>query len=377
MPRLLRRRTPNWDATKNIYAPKSLRKAYEEGLAGSLYDPAKEERLADAIRAQGSYAHVSASEACHAYGLAELGKGKLTIPFIWSAHLWPRCMPGPAQIGGSCVSHGMKNMARCSYACEVIGRKPDEVTGKIDGDLDISEEGRRNGVFSTEAIYWYRDHNSHGWHCHHAAEVLMKESGLWVRQNYPDLGFDLTKVSNIQMKWGRPNPPAEVTRVGQEHLVRTVTLVDTREACRDLLAAGYGIGTCGGESFSDTRDENGVSSRTRQGWAHSMSEEGFDDRPEIVEKYGGPLVLTGNSWAGWNRGPRDIYKSSHLVPPQFRAYWEAIDLVNPQTGNIMIPHGYFWAKWSDVQRRSRFAASSIAGWPIKPLPDLGFDEWSS
>ena len=176
----------------------------------------------------------------------------------------------------------------------------------------------------------------------------MSKSGLWLRQNYPELGFDLTEYSGrMTERWGRTSPPAEVKAVGQEHLVRTATRASTFEEVRDLIANGYAITSCGGESFSNRRDKCGVSERTRGGWAHAMAYLGVDDRPEIHELYDGPLVLVQNSWgSGWIDGPRDVWGTS-----------------------LKIPHGAFWARWSDLDRRRAIAFSGVMGWPAQQLPD--------
>lgn len=322
--------------------PRDCVAAYKKGMVGVVRDPEEEERF-DQIMAQPDGAVAGSRFA----GKAE---GELVAHFPHLHKLYPGCMPGPAQGRGDCVSHSTKNAGLYTMCMEIVSGKPDPVTGEIEGAPEISTAGRRNGVLSTEAIYWYRDHNGDGWSCSHAANVAKEESGLWLRQNYPDLGFDLTEYSSrLAGKWGRPNPPDQVTDVGQEHLVREVTRLRSAEEIRDYLANGYGVSTCGGEGFSSSRDSNGVS-RRRGSWAHAMAFIGFDDRPWAHRTYGGPLVLVLNSWgSGWIGGPRKIHDT-----------------------NIEIPHGSFWARWRDVSRRSMYAYSNFDGFPPQDIPNWGF-----
>ena len=101
-----------------------------------------------------------------------------------------------------------------------------------------------------------------------------------------------------------------------------------------------------------------------------MAEWGFDDRPVVHRIYGDSLELIPNSWGVWNGGPRDIIESAQLVPPSKKELWIALDLVNPTTGNLMIPKGSFWARSRDVANREAFAMSSVNGFPRKKLDVL-------
>jgi hypothetical protein len=175
---------------------------------------------------------------------------------------------------------------------------------------------------------------------------------MWIRKNYSDLNIDLTKYSgSLAGKWGSRTPPEEIKKVGQEHLIRTSTELHSFEEIRDYLANGYGINSCGGEGFSNTRDENGVARRSGS-WAHSMAYIGADDRKETKDKYGSPLVLVMNSWGKWNSGPRQILGTTENIP-----------------------EGSFWAKWNDLKNRDQYAFSSAMGWPSQKLPDYGFNNY--
>ena len=338
---------------------------YNNKFRGCEYDPEAREQLRQEIMESGGI--VNGADATQQYGYSGAHAGKLVVPYVYVAEQLPGCWPGAAQARGDCVSHNEKNACLLTYGCEVYAAKPDEVTGKLEVMPEIAPVAIKQGAFSTEVFYWYRGHGGDGWSCAASARVSMRNAGLVVRQPYPDLDFDLTKYSgSLAGKWGRSAPPSEVGRELALHLIRTVTEVDNPNTCRDLLGEGYGIGTCGGEGWSDTRDQYGFSKRSGS-WSHAMAFLAFDDRPDTVSIYGSPWVLIQNSWGKFNGGPRDIRDSAQYVPPEKKQDWIAKGLVNPQTGNLMIPEGSFWAKWSDVKNRDMYAHSGTNGWPARNL----------
>lgn len=319
---------------------------YLSGLVGVYADPAATDRLNAMLAAQGQ--SPDGGEICQRYGLYGSGAGKLSAPFAVIDQVFPGSLPASAQTRGDCVAHSTRNACLGTLACEIAAGQPDEVTGEVEGVPDVSEAGRKDGVLSTEAIYWWRRHGGDGWSCDAAAEVVLKESGLWLRREYPGVG-DLTRYSGpLSGKWGVRTPPAEVKAVGQEHLIRTATHAKTFEEVRDLIHNGYCISSCGSEAFSNKRDDNGVSKRSSGVWYHAMSYLGVDDREATKAKYGEPLVMVQNSWGRWNTGGRKV-----------------IDSV------LEIPEGGFWARWSDLKKRYCVAFSGVMGWPAQTLPDWG------
>jgi hypothetical protein len=254
--------------------------------------------------------------------------------------------------------------------CDIISGLPDEQTGRPEEKPDVPEAGVADGVLSTETFYWHRGYDGDGWHCPAAATVATKTSGLFVRKPYDDLGVDLTRYSGRTAgAYGRRSPPENIRKAGVAHLIHQATEARSFEAVRDLLYNGYGFSTCGGQGLSDSRDENGVSKR-QGSWAHAMAYIGADDRDVIKQIYNEPLVLDLNSWAKWNGGPRDIYQSAALVPPEKKEAWIAAGIVNASTGNIMIPEGSCWVRYSEMRNREMIAFSGANGWPAKPLPYL-------
>jgi hypothetical protein len=316
---------------------------YLSGLRGVYADPAASERLTQYLLLQGQAP--DGGTTCRRYGLVGSGAGKLWPVWDTIDRVFPGSLPASAQTRGDCVAHSTRNACLGTLACEIAAGKPDEITGLVEGAPAISEAARKDGVLSTEAIYWFRGHGGDGWSCDHAAEVVLKESGLWLRQRYERLGIDLTKYDgSLAGKWGSSKPPAEVRTIGSEHLVRTATRARTFEEVRDLLANGYCISSCGSEAFSSTRDSNGFARRSSATWHHAMAYLGVDDRPEIIQAYGEPLVMVQNSWNQWNSGGRSVLGTQ-----------------------LEIPHGGFWAKWSDLKARYCIAFSGVVGWPPQQL----------
>jgi hypothetical protein len=320
--------------------------AYEKGLLGAVCDPEKTEQLQAAIAAAGGMP--TGTMACSQYGLEDSGKGKLSLTFMPVIELYPDSLPGGAQGRGDCVSWSTRNAALLTMCNDVMSGTPDEASGKLEGAPEVSDVARLNGVLSTEAIYNWRRHSGDGWDCASAVEVLIKESGMWLRKKYDEIGVDFTAYNskNAGLYGGR-TPPSSWLAIGRDHLVRTATVLETYEQLRDMLANGYGVSSCGGEGFSSDRDANGVSGR-RGGWNHALAYAAVDDRPEIIKLYKEPLVLVQNSWGNWNDGSRRIFGTS-----------------------LDIPIGSFWARWSDIKNREMIAVSGAAGWPPKKLKNYG------
>lgn len=334
-----------WPGDKLITDPADCQKMYEAGYAGAFKDPDATEAFENLI--VGSGGNLDGSSVAEQNGLAGAGEGRLVIPFVFVQQLLPGCWPGPAQQRGDCVSHDTKNAVLTTMCCDIVSGQPDAESGKVEGLPDIDPIGIAQGALSTEAIYWYRGYSGDGWSCEAAATVACTKSGLWLRNNYPELGIDLRKYSgSLAGKYGRSAPPSEFTTTGQKHLIRTSTRINSFNDLRDFLANGYGVSTCGGEGWSSTRNEDGVSKRSGR-WSHAMAIIGVDDRQVIKDKYGEPLVLILNSWGKWNTGGRRILGTT-----------------------IDIPEGSFWTTWSSVKNRSMLAFSGANGWPAKNLPPL-------
>jgi hypothetical protein len=321
-------------------------KAYETGFVGAYSNPEAAEALRDQIKNAGGIP--DGAMACSAFSLEETGKDKLSLPVMEIIKLYPDCLPGGAQGRGDCVSWSTRNACLGTLCCDITSGVVDKVSGRLEGAPEVSEAARLNGVLSTEAFYNWRRHGGDGWSCAEAAQVALNESGLWLRKKYDELGVDFTTYSSKNAGlYGSRTPPDSWLEIGKNHLVQTITEVESYEVLRDLLANGYCISSCGSEGFSSSRDANGVSSR-KGSWAHALAYLGVDDRPEIIKLYGEPLVLVQNSWGDWNDGSRNIFGTK-----------------------LVIPVGSFWARWSDIKNRYMVAMSGVNGWPPKKLAHYG------
>ena len=361
-----RKKFQDWPKDAPVEMPlEEVIRLYHQGFAGATHSERAVEDFKTAMR------FPDGDEAVHAFGMADDGAGKLVIPFVHVLEMFPGCWPGKSgQATGDCVSWSTRNAALLTMVCDIKGGKPDQKSGRPEEPPEVSADGIADGVLSTEVFYWYRGHGGEGWHCPAAATVAVRKSGMVVRKNYPELNVDLTRYSGRNATlYGRQEPGAEVQKVGAEHLLHEATEATTFEACRDLLYNGYGVTTCGGEGLADKRDENGVSKR-KGSWSHAMAYVGADDRDVIKQLYGEPLVLDLNSWARWNDGPRDVYQSAPLVPPEKKELWARLGIVNPATGNIMIPEGSCWVRYSEMKRREMIAFSGAHGWPKKKVDPL-------
>lgn len=369
MPWLPRHNFMDWPKDAADVTTAQVIMAYNAGFAGAK--KATENVLAE-WRAKSLYPDGVA--AAHQFGLADTGAGKLVAPFVHVLEMFPNCWPGRQGQGrGDCVSWSTRNAILLTMACDIVAGQPDIRTGQPEEAPEVPQAGIEDGVLSTEAFYWYRGYDGDGWMCHDAATVACNEAGLVPRKAYPDLGLDLTAYSSRTAgRWGRTPPPANVGDVANDHLAHQSTeITGSFESIRDYLYNGYGCSSCGGEGLSDQRDQNGASRRSGN-WAHAMGYIAADDRDVIKQLYSEPLVLDLNSWAKWNSGPRDIYQSAALVPGSKKQLWIERGIVNPQTGNIMIPEGSCWVRWSEWKHREVLAFSGVNGYPARNV-----DPWKA
>lgn len=327
--------------------PQDIARAYERGFVGAYWNAASAQQLGDDIESAGGTRY--GEEACRDYAIAGVGEGKLSLTFMAVQQNYPNAIPGRAQERGDCVSFSTRTAVWQSYVNDLIyGSNPDGHALPA-----ISPTAEKSGCISTETYYWLRGHSGDGWQCAEAADVAIKRNGMWLRQNYPELGIDLTDYSpQLAGKWGSSPPPEKILSVGRQTLCRTATVCRTYESVRDMLATGNGISSCGSEAFKNVRNKYGIADRSNTKWYHAMAYGGVDDRPETVAREGCGLVLVVNSWgSNWISGNTQIAGT-----------------------NLHIPQGCFWARWSDIESRYAVAFGSSHGWPARPLPDWGLGE---
>jgi hypothetical protein len=341
-PRIFGKGFSQWPERHESLTVSQVIDAYQAGLAGAYQEP--EER--DAFLA--SLEFPDGADVATRFGLAESGKGKLTLAYKPAYDHWPRCWPSPGQTTGDCVAHAGKNAAIVLIGVEASLGIADEVTGLVEGFPVVSEEAESQGVVACENIYGYRGHSGQGASCSRLQSYVTTHGGILLRKNYPELGIDLTRYdASHGIKWGRSSTPEAVNAEGKKHQIRTATNAPNHEVCRDFLANGYPIWACSSYGWSSTRDENGYSRQSGR-WSHSWVIMGYDDRDTTKQKYGFPLALYNHDWGRWNSGGRRIMGT-----------------------DIDIPEGSMWIDARLLDNCDCTAMSSLNGWRRQPLPDYG------
>lgn len=196
---------------ETVVAPDAatLQKLYERGFSGAYWNPESAQRFADSIEADGGQRY--GEDACRQYRIENAGAGKLSLPYMAVTTHFPNAIPGKAQQRGDCVSFSTRTAVWVSYMSELVYGS-NTMRHRIP---ELSQDAEQSGCISSEAIYWYRGHGGDGWQCAEAADVALHKSSMWLRQDYPELGIDLTNYSpSMAGKWGASPPPDRVTDVG-------------------------------------------------------------------------------------------------------------------------------------------------------------------
>lgn len=321
---------------------------YRSGLQGYVPDPKADREFERHLRANSQY--VFAGDAIDDYGLNEVGKDTVSLPYLAALELYPHCLPGGAQQHGSCVAWATRNAIMVSFCAYLkYGQNLEKFAAPVVSPLAAS-----HGAFSQEAIYWYRRHRGDGWQGSAAAQVVTSECGLVPRQKYDELGLDLTEYNpNTEVKYGLTVPPENIRKAFSQHLCGSATVCKGWDQVRSMVASGYALQTCGMEAWEFKRDAYGVARRDRRdSWSHALAVIAVDDRPDIRERYSSDgksgLVLVQNSWGNVNEGPDIVFGTSHRIPP-----------------------GSFWSRWEDFKDRYMVALGPSKGWPAMRLPNWG------
>lgn len=312
---------------------------YELGFQGCVPDPAADEEMQ-------SYGYATADEALEDCGLADIGKGKLILPYRYVEQYYPTAYPGPAQKRGDCVSHSVVGAALTTMCCEVASGLPDSITGKVEEAPQISELAAKHGVLATEPGYKFRGRSSDGWWSRAMINYMIKAIGAVIRKDYGFVNLEAYNPGFAGGFYRNGEAPAEELAAFGQNRFRDAAECKSFEAIRDSLAVGIGVSGDGSEGFSGERNEDGVMDE-KGSWAHAMQVAGCDDRPVAHDKYGGPLLLFKQSWGIWGSGPRTILHT-----------------------DMQIPVGFFWVRWKDVRTREYTSIAGLHGWARQALPDL-------
>jgi hypothetical protein len=242
---------------------------------------------------------------------------------------------------GSCVSFGF------GCACDILlGQQV--VLGQSDHYQPACEEsiyslarttaaGTSNGGFSDGAV------------CAYAAKGLNKW-GVLFRQNYPDLGIDVSTYNVSRCKtWGaypqgtqNTDLANKILAVCKQHPIRQVAAVRTATEAAAAIKAGYPVVFGSSLLPSNTRDKDGFS-RVSNGGGHCQCMVAYRQSPEGI--------LVQNSWGKFNDGPK--------YPPDQ-------------------PDGSYWVTMADAGRLiggEAYALSDEVGFPVKDISKLNRQGW--
>jgi len=131
------------------------------------------------------------------------------------------------------------------------------------------------------------------------AADFIRDWGVVLRKAYLDGKHDFTNYSGtLARELGRIGVPDELEPICKLHPVRTCSLVNSWEECRDSVANGHPVAMCSDVGFKDVRDDEGFLDRSIMPWYHAMLIIAIDDR------YKRPGALVQNSWGkNWVNGP--------------------------------------------------------------------------
>lgn len=339
-------------------------KAYSEGYAGAFQEPEVSEEVNEIIERRGGT--VDGNDLATAMGFAGDGAGQLTIlfPAVVQSYGY-KALTKPGQKTGDCVSMAGRDVSLHLVCLEAISKIVDEVTGKIEAVPVVSETAARNGVFCNEGIYLHRGHNGQGMSCSQGVKWITTEGGVIIRAKYPEADLEEYNVS-FETR-GKSGSPQWMDDIAKQHPIRDVTRPQDEEGARDFIARGKPIWCCSGLGWSSKRDANGYAKKSGS-WSHSWHVVGYDDRAETIKEYGFPLALLGHRWAVWNSGGREIRDSAGLVPAELRETFKALGML-ADSGNVLIPEGYWWADARLLRKCDMYAVSGAAGWETSSLPD--------
>lgn len=243
---------------------------------GWIHNPAEVGRIASSLP-HPVFAYAARS-------LKGSGQGKQTLLYKAWRDVIGDYFPYPRQAIGCCVSRGFSEGVDLLQCVQIaIGKKNERFTPTshefIYGTCRVDIGGQKGS---------YEDGAVGAW-----AAKSVSTIGT-VSQEAVGFPYDDRKCK----EWGAKGVPAELKRLATDHLVKTVSMVQTYEELEDAIANGYPVPVCSDRGFTMTRDSNGFC-RPSGSWAHCMLWAGTrTDIPGAlcVQSWGmdcpdGPLVL--------------------------------------------------------------------------------------
>lgn len=231
--------------------------------------------------------------------------------------------PYPAQSIGCCVSRGWSEGVDL-LQCVQIGR------GEY-GEFDPT---------SHEAIYGFARVDIGGGQLGNQDGAV----GAWAAKavnsigtvSQKDVGFDYSDEK--AKSWGSRGVPADIKSKAKDHIVKTVTLVQSWEELAAALANGCPVPVCSDQGFTMQRDANGFC-KPQGSWAHCMLICGIRHDIEgalIMQSWGmqnpsGPLVLdmpSNSFWAPQATVERMLSQGDTFLMSGYVGYGEARPVPN-------------------------------------------------
>ena len=163
------------------------------------------------------------------------------------------------------------------------------------------------------------------------AADFIRDWGVVLRKAYLEGKFDYTNYSGtVARELGRIGVPDELEPICKLHPVRTCSLINSWEECRDSVCNGHPVAMCSDVGFQDERDEDGFLERGIMAWYHAMLIIAIDDA------YGRPGALVQNSW-----GPNWVYGPKRHGQPE-GSFWVDAEIIDDamRQGDSVALSGY-------------------------------------
>lgn len=259
----------------------------------------------------------------------DIGKGKISLPYLAILKFAPEWGGDEAQTVGSCTVHGETNAAETDHAND-----------------SLFGETEWKGRLVKENVYRSRGFNYHGWSCSAPCRYVGPEGrgGLLYRKVYTGPDGEVIDLSKLNERWasnGTAGVPTWLEEESRKNKVKWVIPINTMQEYRDALAIAFGINVCSGQGYSSSTDENGVAN-AQGSWSHAMAHTAVDDTEWAHQKYGDMIGGIQQSWGRWNK--------QNGKPPKCP----------------VMPVGMFWSRANVIARmisgRDSFAMCSVWGW---------------
>lgn len=302
--------------------PHSLMRAYEDGLAGYIFD----------MRAKMEFLDAQKYQYFNEPNIKGSGIGKRALLWQYAKKLDSRCFT-ERQTTGDCVSHGSRNARDITRAVEILVKKE-------------PEDWFRMGA--TEPTYGARGHGGEGMSPAKASQ-FERDFGFLARTKYDGV-VDLTNYnSSIGSRWGSTGVPENVKELCKKHKVGVISNVKTQADLMDAMFNGYAAHSGQFAAWDATSNSKGIHGRAPGGWAHDMCIAGYDDTKEFFPFR---VWMIANSWGQWNQKPK-------AWPKEYGEWVPGMILTSADDFDVCVDSADCWVY------------GSIDGYPPQRLPDYG------